>query len=91
MKKLIRLTEEELKQIMHKSVARALKEHYVDMYLEIMLAQKELNQMGKNLSSIGLRLDGTQFYSLYKQMADAMIALNNSLIQEIRKNRLYNR
>lgn len=87
MKKIVRLTEDELKLIMHKSVARALHEHNVDVNREFKIAQKELYQIGKNLSSIGLRLDGTQFYSLYKQMADAMIALNDALIQEIRKER----
>jgi hypothetical protein len=87
MKKIVRLTESELKGIMRKSVARSLQKvnESIDFNREIKLAQKELHQMGKNLSSIGLRLDGTRYYSLYKKMADAMIELNDALIKEIRK------
>lgn len=84
MKRVVRLTESELKELMHRSVQRALQEHNVDINREIKLAQKELYQMGKNLSSIGLRLDGTQFYSQYRKMADAMTELNNQLIKHIR-------
>lgn len=84
MKRIVRLNEGELKQILHNSVKRALQEHKIDMDREIKLAQKELYQMGKNLSSIGLRLDGTLFYSQYRKMADAMIELNNLLIKHIR-------
>lgn len=85
MKKIVRLTEGELKEMLHNSVARALMEHKIDMDREIKLAQKELFMMGKNLGSIGLRLDGTQFYVLYRNMVDAMIQLNDALIKEIRK------
>jgi hypothetical protein len=89
MKKIVRLTEEEIKGILHKSVVAALKDKVlIDEAIsdrEIKLAQKELYQMGKNLSSIGLRLDGTKFYSLYRKMADSVTELNNALIKEIRK------
>lgn len=84
MKKIVRLSEADFKKVMHESVRRALQEHGIGMDREIRLAQKELYQMGKNLSSIGLRLDGTQYYSLYRKMADAMIELNNMLIEHIR-------
>ncbi len=84
MKRIVRLNEGELKQILHNSVKRALQEHKIDMDREIKLAQKELYQMGKNLSSIGLRLDGTLFYNQCRKMADAMIELNNLLIKHIR-------
>ena len=84
MKKVVTLTEEDLMKVMHNSVQRALQEHYIDIDREIRLAQKELYQMGKNLSNIGMRLDGTQFYSLYRKMADAMIKLNNQLIKHIK-------
>lgn len=84
MKRIVRLNEGELKQILHNSVKRALQEGYVDMEHEIRLAQKELYRMGQNLSSIGMRLDGTKYQSLYKQMADAMIKLNQVLIKHIR-------
>ena len=84
MKKVVRLTETELKGMLHESVRRALVEHKIDMDREIRLAQKELYRMGQNLSSIGLRLDGTRYYSLYRKMADAMSELNNQLIKYIR-------
>ncbi len=85
MKKIVRLTESELKEMLHHSVARALQEHKFDQDREIKLAQKELYQMGKTLSSIGFLLDGTKFYALYRNMADLMIQLNDALIKEIRK------
>ena len=87
MKKIVRLTESELKGIMRKSVARSLQQmnESINNDREIKLAQKELYQMGRNLSSIGIRLEGTRYYSLYKKMADAMIELNDALIKEIRK------
>ena len=91
MKKTVRLTESELKGILHNSVVRALKQRTIveaiDQDREIKLAQKELYSIGKNLSSISLRLEGTKFHSLYRKMADAMIELNDLLIQEIRKER----
>jgi hypothetical protein len=90
MKKIVRLTESELKGIMRKSVVRSLQQmnESINNDREIKLAQKELYQMGKNLSSIGLRLDGTKFYSLYRKMADAMIELNDALIKQIRKEKV---
>ena len=84
MKKVIRLTEEELQKLVNKSIRHALKGHGIDVDREIKLAQNELFHMGKNLGTIGLRLDGTQFYSLYRKMADAMIELNNQLIKHIK-------
>lgn len=85
MKKVVRLTEDELKEMLHNSVAKTLQEHKFDVDRDIRLAQKELYQMGKNLGSIGLRLDGTRYYSLYRKMADAMSELNNLLIKHLRK------
>ena len=86
MKKIVGLTESELKGIMRKSVVRSLQQmnESINNDREIKLAQKELYQMGKNLSSIGLRLDGTKFYSLYRKMADAMVQLNNDLIKHLK-------
>lgn len=84
MKRIVRLTEEELKKIMHNSVQRALEEQCIDIEREIQFAQKELYRMGQNLSSIGMRLDGTQFYGLYRKMSDAMIELNSQLIKHIK-------
>ena len=84
MKRVIRISEEELKQILRNSVTKALQEGSIRTDSQIKLAQKELYQMGRNLSSIGLRLDGTQFYNQYRKMADAMTELNNQLIKYIR-------
>ena len=83
MKQQIRISEQELKARLHESVRRALIRE-LDQEREIRLAQKELYQMGKNLGSIGLRLDGTRYYSQYRKMADAMKELNNQLIKHIR-------
>lgn len=85
MKKLVRLTESELQGIVNRSVARIFNEG-VEKKREIQLAQKELFAMGKNLSSIGLRLEGTNYEQLYERMKDAMIALNDALIKDIRGN-----
>lgn len=85
MKKIVRLTESDLKQIVDRSVKRALNES-IDRNREIRLAQKELYQMGKNLSSIGLRLQSTEYAPMFNRMKDAMIALNDILIKDIRAN-----
>ena len=85
--KVIKLSESELKQVLRNSVTRALQEGSIRTDSQIRLAQKELYQMSRNLSSIGLRLDGTQFYSQYRKMADAMTELNNLLIKYIRGNK----
>ena len=84
MKKIIRITESELNDLVEKSARRIMKEH-VDYAREIALAQKELHKMGSSLSSIGMRLEGTAFYSLYRKMADAMKQLNNELIKHLNK------
>lgn len=85
MRKLIRLTESDLKGIVNKSVERALNET-IDRKRDIQLAQKELFSMGKNLSSIGLRLQGTEYEPLYERMKDAIVRLNDTLIKDIRAN-----
>ena len=79
---IVRLTENELKDIMGECVKRALIKEHIDMQREIMLAQKTLCKFP--LSDLGLRLQGTRFYSQYQQMKDAVIELNNALIQYIR-------
>ena len=90
MKKTVRLTEEELKRVMHESVKRALENRvvineHVDCEREIVLAQKTLCKFP--LSKVGLRLEGTKFYSQFQRMRDAIVELNNSLIKHIRKER----
>jgi hypothetical protein len=88
----VRLTEKELKGILRSCVVNVLKnktalqEARIDLDREITLAQKELMKMSSPLSEIGLRLEGTQFYNQYKQMRDAIVELNNSIIKYI-KNR----
>ena len=90
MRKIVRLTEEELKRVMHESVKRALENkaivnEQVDFEREIVLAQKTLCKFP--LSEVGLRLEGTKFYSQFQRMRDAIVELNNSLIKHIRKER----
>jgi hypothetical protein len=86
MKKVIRLTESELNDIVERSAKRLVKEH-IDMDRETQLAYKEVQQMGKHLSSLGLRLNGTNYEPLYQRLKDALIKLNNELIKELRQNK----
>lgn len=87
MKKRVRLTESELKSILHNSIARALQqkaivnEHIVNDR-EIKLAQKTLCKFP--LSDVGMRLEGTRFYGQFQRMRDSIVELNNSLIRYIR-------
>ena len=89
MKKIVRLTEDELQRVMRESVTRALQQKNVvisesiDWEREIRLAQKALCKFP--LSEVGLRLEGTQFYDKFKKVRDELITLNNSLIEYIRK------
>lgn len=87
MKKRVRLTENELKGILHNSIARALQQkaivtEHIDHDREIALAQKTLCKFP--LSDVGLRLEGTQFYGQFQRMRDSIVELNNSLIRYIR-------
>jgi len=89
MKKIVRLTESELKQLMENCVARAMQtkavvNEHVDWEREIRLAQKTLMKMSPLLTDLGLRLDGTRFRLLYLDVRDSLIALNNALIQHIK-------
>lgn len=82
MRRVIRLSESELKEVMRESVRRALIHEHVNMEREIILAQKTL--VRTPLSEIGLRLEGTQYYTMFKRMRDAAIELNEALIKHIR-------
>lgn len=87
MKKIVRLTETELKQLMENCVTRAMQHNavineHVDYDREIRLAQKTLCKFP--LSDVGLRLEGTQFYGQFQRMRDSIVELNNSLIRYIR-------
>lgn len=86
MKKVIRLTESDLNELVNRSAERIVQEH-MNSEREIQLAYKEVQQMGKHLSSIGLRLNGTDFEPLYQRMKDAVVGLNNALIKYMRGNR----
>lgn len=87
MKKIVRLTESELKQLMQNCVTRAMQHNaviseHVDYDREIRLAQKSLCKFP--LSDVGLRLESTQFYGQFQRMRDSIVELNNSLIKYIR-------
>ena len=84
MKKIIRLTESDLKRLVDRSVNRILNEGGASS--DIILAQRDLMKMNQVLSSIGLRLQGTHYQPLYERMRDSIIALNNNLINDIRGN-----
>ena len=89
MKKIVRLTETELRQLMENCVSRAMQtkavvNEQVDWEREIALAQKTLMKMSPLLTDLGLRLDGTRFRLLYLDVRDSLIALNNALIQHIK-------
>ena len=89
MRKIVRITEKELKRVMRESVKRALQDkaiiqEQVDYEREIIQAQKTLMKMNPLLSDLGLRLDGTRFRLLYMDVKDSLVALNNALIQHIK-------
>ena len=89
MRKIVRLTEKELKRLMRESVTRALQNkeiinEHVDIEREIRLAQKLLMKMSPLLSELGLRLDGTRFRLLFLDVRDSLVALNNALINHIK-------
>lgn len=89
MRKIVRVTEDELKRVMRESVKRALQEkaiiqEQVDYEREIIQAQKTLMKMNPLLSDLGLRLDSTRFRLLYMDVKDSLVALNNALIQHIK-------
>ena len=88
MKKIVRLTENELKGIMENCVTRALQKkavvtEHIDHDREIRLAQKTLCKFP--LSDVGLRLEGTQFYGQFQKIRDAIVDLNDALISYIRR------
>ena len=91
MKKIVRLTEDELQRVLKESVTRALEQknvvinEHVDWEHEIALAHKTLMKMSPLLSDLGLRLDGTKFKPLFKDVRDSLVTLNNALIEYIRK------
>lgn len=88
MKKIVRLTESEIKGILHNSIARALQQRavineHVDYDREIKLAQKSLCKFP--LGEVGMRLEGTRFYGQFQKVRDAIVDLNDALISYIRQ------
>ena len=84
MKRIVRLTESELQGLVDRSAKRIINEQMRNNS-EYQLAYKEVQQIGKHLSSIGLRLNGTEFEPLYQRMRDAVVGLNNALIKQLRQ------
>ena len=78
-KKLVRLTESELRGLVNKTAHRILREGN-----EIRYAQKELYGMGNAMSSVCLRLQGTRYEPLCDKMRMAIKELNDKLIKDIR-------
>jgi len=78
-KKLVRLTESELGNIITRATHRILSENR-----EIKLAQKELHSMGSAMSSVCLRLQGTRYEPLCDKMRSVVIELNDKLVKDIR-------
>ena len=85
-KKITRLTLNDLSRLVENTAKRVMKES-IDQSREIQLAYKEIQQMGKHLSSIGLRLEGTPFYQQYQRMKDEVVKLNNALITHLKGGR----
>lgn len=84
--KITRLTMNDLSRLVENTAKRVMKES-IDQSREIQLAYKEIQQMGKHLSSIGLRLDGTPYYQQYQRMKDEVVKLNNALIAHLKGGR----
>lgn len=89
-RKIVRLSESELKGIMHKCVEKALKHKLtmnecVDLNREVKLAHKTLMKMSPLLTDLGLRLDGTRFRPLYQNVRDSLIALNDAIIKHLKE------
>ena len=89
-KKIVKLTESELKNIMHKCVEKALQHKLamnesVDWDKEVKLAHKTLMKMSPLLTDLGLRLDGTRFRPLYQNVRDSLIALNDEIIKHLKE------
>jgi len=84
MNRVVKLSESELKAILHESVKRALIKEQVDYEREIQLAHKTMMKMCPLLTDLGLRLNGTRFRLLYQDVRDSMVALNNAMINHLR-------
>ena len=84
--KITRLTMNDLSRLVETTAKRVMKES-INQDREIQLAYKEIQQMGKHLSSIGLRLDGTPYYQQYQRMKDEVVKLNNALIAHLKGGR----
>lgn len=77
-----RIQQGDIERMVENTVNRIINES-IDHRKEIQLAYKDVQQMGRHLSSIGLRLDDTRYNKLYNNVRDALMALNNALIKEL--------
>ena len=84
--KITRLTMNDLSRLVETTAKKVMKES-INQDREIQLAYKEIQQMGKHLSSIGLRLEGTPYYQQYQRMKDEVVKLNNALIAHLKGGR----
>ena len=50
----------------------------------VVRAIRYVQQMGKHLSSLGLRLEDTRFRLLFQDVKDSITALNNAMIKHMR-------
>lgn len=52
---------------------------------QVKFAQKEVYKAGKELGSARMRLEGTEYASLSNKAMDALLKLNDKLVDDIRK------
>ena len=89
-RQIVRLSESELKGVLHKCVEKALKHKLimnesVDWNREVKLAHKTLMKMSPLLTDLGLRLEGTKFRPLYQDVRDSLITLNDAIIKHLKE------
>lgn len=86
MKRITRLTEDDLMKVVEDTITNVLSES-INSDREIQLAQRELYKISSNLSSIGLRPEGTPFQEQYKRIFQDIVKLNKALINHIKGGR----
>ena len=82
MKKILRITESELNNIVERSARRLVMEH-LDTNKRIMLAHTELDEIKTSIHAIGQWLYGTPYYNQYKSMLYAMRKLYSDLLNSM--------
>lgn len=79
MNKIYRMTEKDLHTLIEGIVGRVL-----DDKEQLKLAQRELHRAGDLLSSVGHRLEGSEYEDLFRKIWDNTKQLNKLLIDELR-------